>query len=66
MNVMAEIAQFYGISRAQRRLAAIELQSYDGFDDVYSMTGEAQKRVFAGIIKKYFGINESIVYSFIR
>ncbi|KAA0002886.1 MAG: hypothetical protein FE044_02315 [Thermoplasmata archaeon] len=66
MNMMAEIANSYKISKAQRRLAAMELQSHDGFDDAYSMTGEAQKRIFASIIKKYFGINESITYSFIR
>jgi len=66
MNLLAEIAKFYGISRVQRRRAALALLAYDGFDDVYSMTGEAQKRVFASIIKKYFGLSESVVYSFIR
>ncbi|MCD6473975.1 MAG: hypothetical protein J7K47_03605 [Thermoplasmata archaeon] len=66
MNLLAEIASSFGISRAQRRLAALALQAYDGFDDMYSMTGEAQKKVFAKVIKKYFGISESVVYSFVR
>ena len=66
INIMAEISDYYKISKAQRRLAAMKLQSYDGFEDAYAMTGEAQRKIFVQIIKKYFNINENIIYSFIR
>ena len=65
-NVMAEIAEYFKISKVQQRLAIKELETYDGFEDTYAMTFSAQKKIFAEILKKYFGLNEITIESFIR
>ncbi len=65
INILTEIANYFGIAKVQQRLAIKALEAYDGFEDTYAMTGSAQKKIFAEIVKKYFKLNERTVYSFI-
>ncbi len=66
VNIMAEIADNFKITKVQQRLAIKELQSYDGFEDTYAMTFSAQRKIFIQILKKYFNLGETTINSFIR
>ena len=52
-NILARMQ----ITKVQIRLIIKELESID-FDDVYSMTGSEQKRVFNRVVKKYYNVSE--------
>ncbi|MEA2055065.1 MAG: hypothetical protein U9O96_08200 [Candidatus Thermoplasmatota archaeon] len=64
-NILARISQRFNVAQAQKRLAAKELEAYDGFDDVYSLTGSSQQKIFVEVVKKYFNLREKTIYSFL-
>jgi len=64
-DVISRISKQFKVSQAQKRLVVKELEAYDGFDDVYSMTFSAQQKIFVNAVKKYFRLKEQTIYSFL-
>lgn len=64
-NILARISRQFKAAQAQKRLVAKELERYDGFDDIYSMTLTSQQQIFVNIVKKYFNLRERTIYSFL-
>jgi hypothetical protein len=65
MNVLSLIAKQFSLKQVQKRLIAKELKAHEDFDDVYGVTGSAQRELFIKIIRKNSGINEKNIDSFI-
>ena len=65
INILSSISDHFNITQAQKRLVVKELESYDGFDDVYSMTYSSQQKIFIEVVKKYFNLTEQTIYSFL-
>jgi len=64
-DVLSRISKQFKITQAQKRLVVKELEAYDGFDDVYSMTLNAQQKIFVNAVKKHFNLMEQTIYSFL-
>ena len=65
MNILSGIATDQSLSQIQKRLVVKELESYEHFEDLYGITGSAQKEIFVKTLKKYCKLNESMIYSYI-
>lgn len=52
-NILAKMP----ITKVQMRLIIRELENMD-FDDVYSMTGSEQEKVFSSVVQKYCKVSE--------
>ena len=65
INILSYISNRFNITQAQKRLVVKELESYDGFDDTYSMRGSSQQKIFVEVVKKYLNIREETIYSFL-
>jgi len=65
INILSYISNRFNITQAQKRLVVKELESYDGFDDAYSMRGSSQQKIFVEVVKKYLNIREETIYSFL-
>ena len=65
MNMLSRMAGEFSIRQVQKRLISKDISSYEGFDDIYGVTGSAQKELFTKIVKKYCNIDEKSIDSFI-
>ncbi len=65
INILSKITRDYNISQIQKRLVIQELEKNDSFEDLYSITGTAQKEFFVKIVKKHCGISEQIIDSYV-
>jgi hypothetical protein len=65
INLLSAITKKYKITQTQKRLICKELGSYEFFDDIYGITGSAQREIFIKTVRKYCGINERIIDSYI-
>ena len=57
MNILSRISNHFPIKKVQKRLISQELKNHDCFDDLYGITGSAQKEMFNRILRKYCNIN---------
>jgi hypothetical protein len=65
INILSKIAKEFLITQSQKRLIVNELSNYECFDDLYCITGSAQREGFVKVIKKYSGLSENIINSYI-
>ena len=65
LNILSFISHHFNVAQAQKRLVVKELESYDGFDDVYAMTYSSQQKIFVDAVKKYFRLREETIYYFL-
>ncbi len=57
MNILSRLSNSHKIKKCQIRLISKELQESDLFNDLYSISGSSQKKLFLGVIKKYTNLN---------
>jgi hypothetical protein len=65
INILSGIAKGKYLTQIQKRLIIKELESYEYFEDLYGVTGSAQKEIFIKTVKKYCTIHESIINSYV-
>ncbi len=65
-NVLSRIAKCFSLTQSQKRLVVKELESHECFDDLYGTTGSVQKEVFVKAIRKYCGLHEIIIDSYVH
>ncbi len=65
INILSRIAKDCGVSQSQKRLVVKALESYEDFDDMYGTTGSSQRDVFVKVVKKYCGLCEGTIDSFV-
>jgi len=63
INILSRIESQLKIKKVQKRLIANELTSNDSFNDLYGITGSAQKELFSKIVNKYCKINLNFINS---
>ncbi|HIE31984.1 MAG TPA: hypothetical protein EYP67_06350 [Methanosarcinales archaeon] len=67
INVLARMGRRTGcVTNVQMRLIVKELEGIDGFADIYSTTGNAQKNLFMDVVKKYCNLSEHLISSMLR
>ena len=64
-DILSRMSRQFKVSQAQKRLVVKELEAYDGFGDIYSMTFSAQQKIFVNVVKKYLNLREQTIYSFL-
>ena len=64
-NVLSRITRSFSLTQCQKRLVAKELESHQCFNDIYGVTGSAQKELFVKIVRKYCYISRNYIDSFI-
>lgn len=65
INILSKITREYNISQIQKRLVIQELEKNDSFEDIYSITGTAQREFFVKTVKKYCRLSEQIIDSYV-
>lgn len=65
INILSRISKNCKVSQSQKRLVVKELESYEYFDDMYGITGSSQREVFVKVVKKYCGLCERTIDSFV-
>ena len=65
MNILAAISNRFSLTQAQKRLIFKELQSSKEFDDLYGITGTAQKIFFFNAVKKYCPLSSNVIDAFV-
>lgn len=65
MNILSKIARECSVTQSQKRLVVKDLEFYECFYDMYGTTGSAQREVFVRAVRRYFGLCESTIDSFI-
>ena len=65
VNILSSISKEYKVTQSQKRLVVKELESYEYFDDIYGITGSSQRDVFVKAVKKFCGISERAINSFV-
>lgn len=65
INILSIITKKFKISQTQKRLVLKQLESYEYFDDIYGITGSIQKEVFINTVRKYCGLNERTINSYV-
>lgn len=63
-NVLSRITSQFSLKQVQKHLIYKELESNEFFNDLYGITGSAQKELFNKILSKYCNINMQCVDSF--
>lgn len=64
INIIAEIAKEFKITKVQIRLISVELQR-SGFDDFYSMDNSIQEKIFIETVRKYVNLPEQAIKQFL-
>jgi polynucleotide 5'-kinase involved in rRNA processing len=54
------------ITKVQTRLIVKELESIEDFEDVYSMTRQAQENIFIKIVQNYCNVSEGYIASILK
>ena len=67
INVISQIEKRMNIKggAVRMRLAVMELEKIEGFDDAYSMTRYSQEKIFIDIIKRLYLIPERTIEQFL-
>ena len=63
MNILSNISKIFSLKKVQKHMICKELESNDCFDDLYGITGSAQKELFNKILEKYCNINMQCIDS---
>ena len=64
INILSRIASQFSLKKVQKRLISNDLNNHECFNDLYGITGTAQKELFISIIKKYCKIDLQSINSF--
>ncbi len=65
INILSRISKNCKVTQSQKRLVVKELESYEYFDDLYGITGSSQRDVFVKAVKKFCGLCERTINSFV-
>ena len=65
MNTLSKISHHLSFTQCQKRLIANELRTCEEFEDLYGITGSAQRNLFIKVMEKYCNINRTNIDSFI-
>jgi len=64
MNILSNISKNFSLKKVQKHLISKELEANECFNDLYGITGSAQRELFNRLICKYCNINMSVIASF--